>query len=746
MKSYLTETIFCFLILTSFISCNNRNPKNNIHKQKYLVDLVNPLIGTTGKHKTEYGGRIPAVMTPFGMTQWSAMTRENNIGRCPYHYDDDSIIGFTGTHQPSIWMGDYGYISFMPQTDTLKLGAKERGLKYSHQEEIAHPYYYSIPLHKGEQKIITEHTSSTRCGFFKFSFPKDKEAFLSIEMSRLTGYKGFLKIIPEKRQIVGYNTDWHNTINGKNMGPELEKLKGYFVMEFDTEFSTFGTYSLKTDKSSSANQISKNEQSKEIVGDQIGGYLSFDLPKDSQVKMKIGSSFLSIEEAQNNLKQEINHWDFAQTMNECRNQWEEKLKTIQIEGGTHNQQVLFYTCMCNSLMFPSIFSEQGKYYSPFDEKIHFGTSYNSYSLWDTFRALHPLLLFIAPERVSPMITSLLQMYDEGGWIPKWPNPTYSNIMIGTHSDAVIADACVKGNCNFDLEKAYEAIYKNAMVAPEGDEENMWRDRQEWVSYEGRGGLSWYKELGYVPADKTSESVSRTLEFAYDDYCVAQVAKKLGKEKDYEYFMQRSKNYRNVFNPETGFMHARLSNGNFAKEITMNRAFTEGSPWTYLFCIMQDIPGFIDLIGGKDAFIAKLDENFDQNHYRHDNEPGHHYIYLYNYAGEPWKAQKLISEVLSSKYQNSPDGLSGNDDCGQMSAWYIFSSMGFYPVTPGTDLYAIGKPLFKKVTINLDNGKTFTIQANNLTDENRYVKSIKLDGKLLDTPFIRHTDILNHKLT
>jgi len=350
-----------------------------------------------------------------------------------------------------------------------------------------------------------------------------------------------------------------------------------------------------------------------------------------------------------------------------------------------------------------------------------------------------------------MITSLLQMYDEGGWMPKWPNPTYTNIMIGTHADSVIADAYVKGFRGFDLKKAYAAMYKNAMTPPDGDTHNRWLDRAPWTAFEARGGLTWYKSLGYVPQDKTDESVSRTLEFSYDDFCVAQIAKAVGKNDDYEMFMNRSRNYRNLYDSALGFMRPKNSDGTWDEESWASPeerkpGFTEGSPWTYLFCEMQDIPGMIALMGGKQKFAAKLDENFAGGHYRHGNEPGHHYTYLYNYVGQPWKTQERVRAALIANYHNGPDGLSGNDDCGQMSAWYIFSALGFYPVTPGSTRYSITSPLFEKASIMLKGGPykkgSFTVIARNQSPRNKYIQSAKLDGRPLNEPFISHDDIVN----
>ncbi|TKG94664.1 glycoside hydrolase family 92 protein [Puteibacter caeruleilacunae] len=731
----ITKYICGFLLILSlgFIAQAQQSP----------VDYVNPYIGTSGHHVTEYGGTVPVVTRPFGMTQWTAMTRENKISKSAYHYDDKKIIGFIGSHQPAVWMGDYGYISIMPQVGEPQFSAANRSMIFSHEDEETHPHYYNVTMNNLNDTIKAEMTSSVRCGMFKFNFPEDKEASISIEASRTKNYNGYLKIIPEKRQIIGYNSDHHNEISGKKMGPDLKNFKGYFVIQFDTDFKSYGTYQRQDDN------YDVVKYSKENQGDQVGGYVTFQACK--QVMVKISTSFISIKQALDNLNKEAPDWDFKGLIETGKQKWNEQLSTIMVDNSNDDNKTIFYTAMYHSLLYPRIFSEYGCYYSAFDDKIHTGVAYNDYSLWDTFRALHPLLMFIAPEHVSPMMQSLVNMYKEGGWLPKWPNPTYSNIMIGSHADAILADAYVKGFRDFDAQTAYEAMYKNAMTPPDGDEDKTWRDRAPWSSYEGRAGLTWYKQLGYVPVDKTSESVSRTLEFAYDDFCVAQMAKALEKREDYELFLSRSKNYKNVFNPESGFMHPRRSDGTFTEKVSdrTNRPFTEGSYWTYFFCAMQDIDGLVRTIGGKDIFLQKLNENFEKGHYRHDNEPGHHYPYLYNYIGQNHKTQELIDEILKTKYQNSPVGLCGNDDCGQMSAWYILSAMGFYSVTPGSDVYALGKPLFKHIELKTNfpgkGEKVFTIKAPKLSAKNRYVKSVSIDGRKLEKPFLKHSDFVNAKV-
>jgi predicted alpha-1,2-mannosidase len=695
------------------------------------IDDVNPMIGTTGPSVFDYGGMIPGVARPFGMTHWAAVTRENKISACPYNYSDTMIQGFLGTHQPAIWMGDYGYVSLMPSIGELNIAQK---YPYHHQDEISAPNYYSVKMGEDNRSIKAELTATTRSGFLRFTFPASQTSHIVVTAIRSQQFTGFVHVDARNQEITGYNPDRMSA----ELGPPLPNFKGYFVIQFSKRFTSFGTWEGET----------VHAESEQQTGHRMGAYATFPTAQGEVIHVKIGTSFISLDQARDNLKREIPDWNFEGIKAEGRSIWNKALNKIRIQGASKDDRVNFYTAMYHTLLFPRIFSEYGRYYSAFDDRIHNGVSYNDYSLWDTFRAEHPLLLLTQPQIVPDMITSLLQMYEEGGWMPKWPNPTYSNIMIGTHADSVIADAYVKGIRGFDLQKAYAATYKDAMTPPDGDMTNRWADRAPWTAFEARGGLTWYKSLGYVPIDKTDESVSCTLEFAYDDYCVAQLAKAVGKQDDYELLMQRSRNYKNLYDPVVGFMRPKKSDGTWDEEAWASKedrkpGFTEGSPWTYLFCEMQDIPGMIALLGGAQKFAAKLDENFSGGHYRHDNEPGHHYTYLYDYCGEPWKTQEKVRETMASQYHNAPDGLSGNDDCGQMSAWYIFSAMGFYPVTPGTPVYALGSPLFKRATIMLDkpyNKGPFTVIARNQSLANKYIQSATLNGKPLKEPFIKHSDI------
>jgi predicted alpha-1,2-mannosidase len=715
------------------------------------VDSVNPIIGTEGP-SANYGGVCPWVTPPHGMTHWTPMTQENRISLLPYRHDQPILIGFMGSHQPAQWMGDYGFLTLMPETGGFEVRPQDRGRRIVAGSEVAKPYYYSVRLEgpdgRSDDGTRTEMTASARCALFRLTFPGASDSSVFFEMARLSGYQGWVRVSADRREIVGYNSDRHNIWDGRHMGPELKQFKGWFVVQFDRPFDSFATWEAPPDSAEATkpSDIRIHSGGSEILGPRVGAFLTFPSKGNEVIQMRIGSSFIGLDQARENLRKEIPDWDFAGVATRNKLEWAEQLSPIDVEGGTADDQVVFYTAMYHALLFPRRFDEYGRYYSAFDEKIHRGVSYDDYSMWDTFRAQHPLLTLIDPQEVCPMIRSLLQMYKEGGWMPKWPNPTYTNIMIGTPADAIIADAFVKGFRDYDLKTAYAAIYKDAMTPPDGDEMKRWKDRAEWTSFEARAGLTYYKTLGFIPADRTSESVSCTLEDAFEDFCVAQVAKGLGREDDYRFFTQRSQNYRNLYDTSTGFMQPRLSDGSFFYgDPEKYEAFTEGTPWTYLFCVMQDVPGLVQLMG-RDRFIARLDENFAGGNYAYDNEPQNHYPYLYDWVGQPWKGQKILTDVIKNNYRNVPDGITGNDDCGQMSAWYIFGALGFYPVAPASGVYAIGRPFFPKIVMHLTfpRKNTFTIIAHNFGPKNIYVRSIKLDGKPLTGPFLKHTDLFDCK--
>ena len=747
-----TKTLLISVFLISYIVCFGQK-----NQKKQEVDFVNSYIGTSGvgHGESEAGGLIPTVGPPFAMTSFSAQTCENMIKQMPYLYEDSTILGFIATHQPAVWMGDYGYVSIMPQIGKLKVLPQQRKLAFSHIDEFVSPYSYAVKMKADQTKSIkAEMTATERCGILKFTFPESDSAQFIIQAlnidgsgipdwlnkvnsieNRLKNITAYISINKEKNEITGYNPDRQCL----NLGPKLNNFKGYFIIQFDKPFTSFGTW----------NNDSIMPMVHELYGKKrLGAYISFSTRNKEILKVKIATSFISLDQARDNMNREIPDWDFDKVALKTRNNWQKNLEQIKIEGATDEQKAIFYSSFYHCLLYPRLFSEYGRYYSAYDDKVHDGVSYTDYSLWDTFRALHPFLIFTQPKRVSDMITSLLQMYKEGGRLPLWPNPAETNIMIGTHADAVIADAYIKGVRNFDVPLAYEAMRKDAMMPADCDvPSNKMFDRQAWASAEGQAGLSFFHSLGYVPSDCKSESVSRTIEYGIDDYCIAQVAKNLGKNDDFKKLIQWSTNYKNLYNNETGFFAPRLWNGNWSGD--PNEGFTEGTPWTYLFGAMHDIPGTIDLMGGNETFAAKLDQNFSDGHYRHDNEPGHHYIYLYNYCGRPWKTQELIRKHTTVNYKNKPDGINGNDDCGQMSAWYIFSVMGFYPVTPASGIYSIGAPQYPKIIMNYSvDGKphTFEILANSISEKNKYIQKLTLDGKTIDKPFISHEDIIKgHKL-
>ncbi|ARN56149.1 GH92 family glycosyl hydrolase [Sedimentisphaera salicampi] len=711
---------------------------SDVQGGRQAVDCVNPLIGTPFagfEDGLEGGGTMPCVNAPFAMTNFVPQTCQNRIGRMPYVYEDDKIIGFLATHQPTVWMGDYGYVSVMPQIGDLEVQQDRRALSFSHENEQSSPYRYSVEMQKAGKVIKGEIAAASRCALFRFTFPRSDKSHLviqAINAEKDKPFKGYVNISPDKKEIVGYNPDQKCS----HLVRTLKNFKGWFVIQFDKPFETYGTWT--------EGQI--NEGSAEERGSCMGAYITFPTSEKEQVNARIATSFISLEQARQNLENEVPHWNFDKLSQSTRKLWQDNLSRIEVGGVSEEQKEIFYTAMFHTMLFPREFSEYGRYYSAFDDKIHKGVSYNDFSLWDTFRAVHPLFHFIQPERVNPMIQSLVQMYEQGGWIPKWPNPTYTNIMIGTHADSVIADAYIKGFRSYDVHKAYQAIRKNAFQPPDCDTKRGWGDREEIPHYEARGGSSYYNSLGYVPFDRTQESVSRTVEFSYGDFCAAQMAGELGKNDEYRRLMRRSSNYKNLYNPETGFLAPRLFNGEWAGH--PNWGFTEGSPWTYRFGAMHDIEGMIEMMGGDEKFAALLTKNFEDGHYRHDNEPGHHYIYLFNYCGKPWKTQQLVRKHTSEEnYRNVPLGINGNDDCGQMSAWYIFSVMGFYPVSPGTDHFTFGAPQFPRFKLHLThNGrpKTFEIIARNLSDENKYVRSITLDGKTINKPYITYSQIMNSR--
>ncbi len=692
-----------------------------LRAQKDTVSYVNPLVGTQ-KSAIGYGGTMPFVTAPFGMTDWTPQSRQNKISVTSYNYDDTTISGFIGTHQPAIWMGDYGYVTIIPQVGELRTTPESRELPYSHNSETARPDYYRVSLDAGSAgKIQAEMTASERCALFRFTFPNAAPARVIVEASR-PGIAGMASVDPETHEITGYNPHRMDA----HLGPfALPNFKGYFVVQFQQPPLQMKTYGMDNGQSESSR----------------GAYAEF--KPGQSVQVRVGTSFISIDQARENLGREIPGWDFRAVQEKLRAKWNEKLSRIQIAGAPNNDKTLMYTAMFHALLYPRIFSEYGRYYSAFDDSIHNGESYTAYSIWDTFRAENSMLTLLAPERISGMITALLQNFKEGGWMPKWPNPSYTNIMIATHADSLVAEAFRKGFTGFDRQLAWQAVYKDAMTPPDGDTTRRWLDREEHTPYEARAGLTYYKRLGYIPTDKTDEAASCTLEDSYDDWCVAQVAKALGKTEDFRFFLKRSLNDRNLYNPANGLMNGRTSDGKWApigggRDDNENRSasgWTEGDAWVYTWSPLHDQAGLIQLMGGAENYDNKLDQHFSSGHNVHSNEPSHHYGYLYDFGGQPWKTQAMVRRIAAKEYDASPGGLDGDDDCGQMSAWLLFTAMGFYPVNPASGEYMIGSPMYREISLSLASGKTFRVEASNNSAENVYVQSAALNETPLDIPVI-----------
>ena len=699
----------CLLLLCTFSAL----------AQKDVVNEVNPLIGS-GDGPIGYGGTMPFVTAPFGMTNWTAQTRQNRLSVTSYQYGDKTIQGFMGTHQPAIWMGDFGYVTLMPEIGDLKTTPEARALFYDHAHEVAHPDFYSVDMKTTDGKTIhAEMTATERCAYLRFTFPAGVEPRILLEASRPT-IDG--KVSIANGEITGQNP--HRIDN--NLGPfALPNFSGYFVAQFHQHTTGGDTYGLNT-------------------ADARGASITFaKTTVPTVIEVRVGTSFLSIDQARDNIAKEIPAWNFAATRHKLHTIWQNKLGNLTIASATKDERTTAYTALYHALLYPRVFSEGGRYYSAFDDTIHNGTSYTDYSTWDTFRAEHSLLTLMAPERINGMITALLQDYKEGGYMPKWPNPSYTNIMIGTHADSMVAEAVRKGFHGFDRDLAWKAVYKDAMSPPDGDTTRRWLDREEHTPYEARAGLTYYKQLGFIPTDKIDEATSRTLEDSYDDWCVAQVAKALGRNNDYRFFLKRSLNDRNMFDKSNNLMRGKTADGKWAplggsEDTNENRSvsgWTEGDAWVYTWSPFHDIAGVEKMMGGPEVASKQLDQHFAGNHNVHKNEPSHHYGYLYDFVGQPWKTQAKVREIAYKEYANLPAGLDGDDDCGQMSAWYLFTALGMYPVNPASGDYMIGSPMYGRMSLKLANGKAFTVIADNNSHTNVYIQSATLNGKPLKKPVL-----------
>ncbi|CDO69453.1 Glycoside Hydrolase Family 92 protein [Trametes cinnabarina] len=700
------------------------------------VDYVNPrLIGNGGYSSGGgSGGMVPSTAPPFAMTRWVAQTRQNYVSVTLYNYTNSVVYGFQGTHQPAIWMGESGPAVVVPGAGEVRSVFEQRGMSFSHAEEITTPSYYSVIMNASEGgQIYAEQSATSRVGHLRFRFENTKTPYVLVEATRafvlgsadptnVTYPRGSILIDPRRREITGHNPERQDFIIGPNAAPGFA---GYYCARFDAPFGGFGIAQNGT--------ITENETHGD--GAVLSGFARF-APGTKTVNVRVGVSFISIEQARRNVDKEIpDGTTIEETAEKTRAAWAEKLDRIKVEGASHEDAEVFYTGIFHTLQYPYEQDEDGHYYSGYDDAVHAGSSYTGYSIWDTFRAEWAWQILLAPERISGMVQSMLQDYKEGGWLPMWKNIVETNIMVGTHADSLIAEAVAKGFRDFDLDTAYNAVHKDATVPPQDDWTISYSDRQQGVGYEVRAGLSSvYAERGWVASDLHSEAASRTL-----DYAFSVVASASGKNADAAFFRARAWNAPfTIFNNATGFMEARVANGSWAGQ---DAGWTEGDEWAYTFDVVHDIPGLIEHKGGNASFAEFLDQHFNGGHNDHRNEPSHHIPYLYSLAGAATKSQERIREVAKVKYNNSINDLSGNEDCGQMSAWYIFSAFGFYPVNPVSATYVIGtRPFFEKITIDLPNAKRPLVITSPGAPNKPYVRSVTVNGRMLDSPVLQHADI------
>ncbi|MCP9237462.1 GH92 family glycosyl hydrolase [Lewinella sp. JB7] len=702
------------------------------------VDYADPLLGTDSHYSLSNGNVYPAIARPWGMNFWTPQTGEMGNGWA-YTYDATRIRGFKQTHQPSPWMNDYGQFSLMPVTEKLRFREEERQSWFSHKAEEVKPHYYRVYL--ADHDVTTEITPTERAARFRFTFPETDSSYVIVDAFDRGSY---VKIVPEERKIIGYTT--------RNSGGVPDNFKNYFVVEFDKDFELTQTFR-DTTLTDALEQESNH----------AGAIIGFKTVKGEQVNARVASSFISYEQAERNLE-EIGGDDFDAVKNKGREEWNRELGRIAVEGGTIDQFRIFYSCLYRSLLFPRKFYEydaEGKivHYSPYNGEVRPGYMFTDTGFWDTFRALFPFLNLMYPELTGHIQEGLSNAYTESGWLPEWASPGLRNVMVGNNSASVVAEAYLKSGdaYTYDIENLYEALVHGA-------------NNEGPLTAVGRAGAEYYNELGYVPYDVgINENAARTLEYAYDDFAIYRLAQALGKPAaEVEKYRQRSLNYRKLYDPETKLMRGKNRDGQFMSPFNPFKwgdAFTEGNSWHYSWSVFHDVQGLIDLMGGEEEFTAQLDRVFslppvfdesyygqviheiremqiaDMGQYAHGNQPIQHMIYLYNYAGQPWKTQHWVRETMNRMYLPTPDGYCGDEDNGQTSAWYVFSALGFYPVAPATGEYVLGAPLFRKITLQLENGNTVVINAPENSDENRYVRQLRLNGEAYGKNWVGHNTLM-----
>ncbi|QSW88935.1 GH92 family glycosyl hydrolase [Flavobacterium endoglycinae] len=702
------------------------------------VEYVNPLMGTQSLHNLSNGNTYPAICRPWGMNFWTPQTGKMGDGWA-YTYTAEKIRGFKQTHQPSPWMNDYGQFSIMPVTGKLAFAEDDRASWFSHKAEVSKPYYYSVYL--ADHDVTTEITTTERAAHFQITFPENEQSSIVIDAFDKGSY---IKIIPSENKVIGYTT--------RNSGGVPQNFKNYFVLQFDKSFLTHSTW---TDKILTKDKL-------EASGLHTGAVIGFKTKKGEKVNVRIASSFISPEQAELNLKNELGTSTFEETVAKSKEEWNKVLGRINVEDTNQEQLKTFYSCLYRTVCFPQKQYEINKdgdivHYSPYNGKVLSGYMYAGTGFWDTFRALYPLLNLVYPSVNKEMQEGLINDYKEGGFLPEWSSPGFRDVMVGNNSASVVSDAYMKGLRGYDINTLYEALLHGANN--EGPLEAV-----------GRKGVQYYNTLGYVPYDvNINENAARTLEYAYDDFTIWKLAKALNRpKKEINLLEKRMLNYKKLYNPSVGLMSGRNKDGSFPVNFNPFKwgdAFTEGNSWHYSWSVFHDIQGLIDLMGGEKNFTAKLDAVFttppifddsyygaviheiremqimNMGQYAHGNQPIQHMIYLYNYAGEPWKTQYWSREVMNRLYKPTPDGYCGDEDNGQTSAWYIFSALGFYPVCPGTEEYVLGAPLFKKTTLQFEDGKQLIINAPNNSDVSRYVNELKWQDSAYPKNYLNHFELL-----
>jgi predicted alpha-1,2-mannosidase len=712
-----------------------------------LVELANPMQGTDSQRSFSHGNEYPAIALPFPMNTWAPYTQPQS-DTFYYQYKQNKILGIRQTHQPSPWIGDYANFSLMPVSGKLVVTENDRASTFRHENEVAQPSYYKV--HLDTWNATVEVTPTLRAARFQFTFEQPPDSYVVLDVFA-SEKPSSVEIIPSENKIIG--------VCRNNAGGVPDNFRNYFVIQFDQPFSAYGVWSGKNIQTN----VTKLE------GKHVGAFLKFDTGKNKVIGCKVASSFISPKQAALNLQKEIGDADFNTIRQRAEQTWNDALGRVQIKGGLPEERKTFYSALYRSILFPHRFYELGAknqpvYFSPYDGKVHQGYLYTDSGFWDTFRAAHPLYNLLFPEISAEILQGLVNAYDQSGWLPEWASPGHRNCMIGNHAFSLLADGWMKGIRSFDAQKAVAAMVHDANTqAP------------DFCRSIGRDGAEFYNSIGYVPYSNVSgepsfrEACAKTLEYAYDDFCAAQLAHAIGDNADAEAFAKHAMNYTNLYDTKTGFMRGRKADGSWDEPFYPDEwggPFTEGDSWQWSFSAMQDEPGLVNLMGGEQAFAGKLDAVFaapatlragtygkpihemiemaaiNMGQYAHGNEPVHHLLYLYDYAGEPWKAQVRLRQAMTWLYQATPDGLCGDEDTGQMSAWYVLSALGFYPVCPGDPDYLIGSPLFNKATLHLANGKTFTITTRHNGPQEFYIQNAQLNGESFDKTFISHEQIIN----